>query len=221
MSFDQEGLFNRSQSWAGINGAAPASTDGAQLEGYEKLFPDVNFTSGYAKAIRTGAYNLCRMARNVSGIQLPVAAQLLHPVTGQIGQIDGYTITDAQRGWVGDEWLTQAVVNNDIFWVVLRGVSSVTTGLNADSTNVIAAAAPNELTSLTTACTSQGITGTGGSATALSAGKIKQAAWAVAAYAGATTPLANEVSRVIGYALSAATTANTGVSILANIINRN
>jgi hypothetical protein len=216
MSFDQEGLFTRGQTWAGYNGAAPALTDGQQLEGYEKLFPDINFTSGYGKAIRTGAYNLCRMVRNVSTIQLPVAAQLLHPVTGQIGQIDGYTVNSADRGFVGDEWLTQAVVNNDIFWVVLRGVSSVTTGWNADATNVIASASPNELTALTTACTSQGITGTGGSATALSAGKVKNASWT-----GATAVLAAEVSRVIGYALSAATTANTNTQILANIINRN
>lgn len=217
MSFDQEGLFNRSRTYADVNASSPAVTDGAVLEGYEKLFPDVNFTSGYAKAIRTGAYNLCRMVRNVSGVQLPVSAQLLNPVTGQVGQIDGYTVIGGARGFVGDEWLTQAVLNNDIFWVVLRGVSSVTTAWTADANNVINNATnSNELTAMTTACTSQGITGSGGSATALSAGKVKNAVWT-----GATAVLAAEVSRVIGYALSAATTANTNTQILANIINRN
>lgn len=214
MSFDQEGLFNRGTSYVGANGPAPASTDGQAIEGVEKRFSDEDYSTGYLKnAARVAGqnlYNLCRVIRNETGLTFPVASLLLHFKDGTATQIDGYTTTDGQRGIVGDEWLTYNVQAHDLFWGVVTGLTTILTDPTGGANNVITIA--SEVSALTSACSSQGLSGSGVTAAALTAGRVKQAT-----FAGATSPLANEVMHYLGWAMSGATTANTNFKLLVNL----
>jgi len=197
------------------NGAtitADASTGlfgGYEHEGKVWVFEDVNWLqSGVvgAKTNRTSRMVHCMAIRNVSGINLlpgRVGALQTGGTDGRyfLGRCDGYGTTTAQRGcFVIDEWLPAAgVPNNDLFWGVIQGPTTVLTALDGGADNVYTVGL--EFVALT-AVTSQATT----------AGRI-----APQDLTGAAALLGNQVQNKLGYALSAATTANTNLSLLVDI----
>lgn len=199
MSFDQETVFGRGQTYAGIGGQAPGATDGASIEGYRKRFADINYASGYGKALRSGLYCDCRIFRNAAGVNLlPMFVGSVK--AGTETQIDGMTITGGQRGYVIDEWLpTAGVQANDLFWCCIQGPSQVLTGL-ATLPAVINLGA--EVSAMTTSSSSQGT----------SAGRIKAADWT-----GATAVLGAEIAHFLGYAMSSCTSNNTNTALLVDL----
>jgi hypothetical protein len=198
----------------GISGAGSANYGGPQMEGKEWEFEDVSYNNPGqvgAKPNRTNRMCLCRIVRNVSGINLLPGrlANFTLNASDQLNggqdfgaEVDGYASTTAQFvGGVIDEWLPAAGVPAfDLFWLVVRGPSSVLTDLAAGINNNIAV---GDVLVALTAATSQCTT----------AGRVGEQAIT----ATSTSPLALQVMNFIGRALSAVTTAQTNASILAEI----
>lgn len=198
--------FPRGQTF--YNGATINTSDlgGQNLEGKEWEFEDIDLSQTGAKPARTNRTVRCRCVRNVSGINLLPKRVVSYQTGGTdgryaVGRVDGYTTTVAQRAaGVVDEWLPAAgVVNNDLFWIVVEGPTKVLTDLAGGANNVHTI---GELVTALTAATSQATT----------AGRVQPQD-----LTGATQLLGNQVLNVIGRALSAATTANTGADLLVDM----
>lgn len=200
MAFWDEALFEPGHSYTDrFDTAIAASTDGADWLGMEKVWRDIDWAN--APKYRSNRFVRRRVVRNTSGgALLPQRLGQLDATT-RMTSVPGYTILDGGRGFPIDEFLPSGgVLANDLFYVVLEGPAMVLTGLNGDGTNVINQG--DDLTGLTTASSSQGT----------SSGRVKTAVWT-----GATSVLAVELAHIIGVALTAATTANTGVNLLVDV----
>ena len=179
---------------------------GAQLEGHIWEFEDIDLSSGAGgKKTRSNRRVVCMCVRNVSGIAL-LPKRLANLQTGgtdgryMLGRADGYATTTAAMGYPIDEWLPAAgVPNNDLFWLVIDGPATVKSDLAGGANNVINVG--TALVSLT-AATSQATT----------AGRV-----APQDLTGATALLGNQLQNKVGFALSAATTANTDADILVDV----
>jgi hypothetical protein len=177
-----------------------------QMEGKEWEFEDVQYNvAGQvgAKPARTNRFCLCRIVRNVSGINLLPSRLVSFQIGGTDGRwagsrVDGYTTTTAQfAAGVVDEWLPAAgVPNDDLFWLVIRGPTTVLTDLAGGANNVINV---GDVLVALTAATSQATT----------AGRVSDQV-----LTGATAVLGVQLMNYIGRALSAATTANTNQALL-------
>lgn len=146
----------------------------------------------------TGGVNLYRLVLNDSGIALLPKRIARYKSGSQKKAVDGYVTTKGAKGaGVVDENLPSAGVPDDhYFWLLVKGVGLGTTSLAADATNVL-----SEDVSLVaaTAATSQATT----------SGRI-----GAADYVLTEAALAAQLKHSFGFAVSAKTTANTGVDIL-------
>lgn len=186
------------------NGTTIDSNDlgGANLEGKEYLFEDIDLSTGSvgARPARTNQYVRCRCVRNKAAAAL-LPKRLVTFVAGDWGRVDGYADSNPEGPcFPVDEWLPAAGVPvNDLFWIVVEGPATVLTGLVADATNVINQNDP--LVNL--AGTTSGATTAGRAGPAI--------------LTGATSVLANNIVNIFGRALSAKTTGNTNADCLAEI----
>ena len=184
------------------------TTDGEGLEwlGREFEFED-NYYDSNKPGKRTQHTVTCRVVQNDSaGALLPG-----YLVTFQAGSnnsiVDGKTTTTGANGVVVDEWLPAAgVAQYDLFYVVIRGPSSVYTSLAGDGENVI-----DEDDIL--------IALTGATSGATTSGRVIQQVL-TAKTTELDTDLALQFNGAFARALSAKTTTQTNNTILAYISNR-
>jgi len=178
---------------------------GTSLEGQEYEFDDFNWSStALTKPLRTRHKVKVRIVRNVSGATLAAKylARLIKTDTvNMFNRTDGYArlVTDTPCYPIDEFLPSSGVPNNDLCYVVVSGPSECYTGLAADATNVINVG--DILVALTAATTG-----------ATTAGRL-----GAQDLTGATAVLANQVQGRLARALSAKTTANTGVAVLVNI----
>lgn len=157
-----------------------------------------------AKQFRTNRMVKCMAVRNSSGIALLPGrlASLKKSGVNYLGQVDGYGTTTAAPGLVVvDEWLPAAgVPNNDLFWAVVAGPTTVLSDIAAATATGVFNVG-QEVVALT-AVTSQATT----------AGRV-----APQDVTSSATTLSNNLQNKIGYALSAATSGNTNSALLINV----
>lgn len=200
--------FGRGETF--YNGATidTANLQGAELEGQEYEFPDLDYSAFGQKTKRSEGMVRVRVVRNVSGAAL-LPKRLGRPYASGvnlIGQIDGYTRLTAEKGLPIDEFLPAAgVPNNDLFYVVVKGPAVVLAPLAGSDYNGDVAVGQN-LVALTAV-----------TAGATTAGRV-----AAQNITGLTTTsdytfLVNQIQNRLGHALSAKTTANTNADILINV----
>lgn len=184
--------------------ACTAATDLFQLEGVEMVFDDLDWSvTGPMKPHRTYRKRLCRLVRNVSGVNLlPKRTAVYATASGLYGnRVDGYGSLTAQRlAGVIDEWLpSTGVPNLALFWITVEGPSLCLTDIASLGSATIAV---GENVVGLTAATSQATT----------AGRIREQD-----LSGATAILADHAVNRIGVAMSAATTGQTNADILVDI----
>lgn len=202
MSFGNvSGLPNRGKTLlSGPNRTPDAtSTTSRGSAGTIKVFKNLDYSgTGGVFAPRAGGDQVtCILVRNSSGITI-LPKRLVTWKAGKEGyEIDGYARLDWGNNLAGivDEFLpATGVVDDDYFWLVVKGPVMATTSSVGDATNVIGVGDP--LVSLT-AATSQGSS---------TAGRLQVAA------PGGTTNITNAYSQILNVfatALSAKTTTNT------------
>ncbi len=181
-------------------GVTPPSTftqETTSLEGTLQAFKDVEpSTTGVgAKNYRSNRDVICRLMRNHSGITIQRRRLVTHASGYWNKRFDGYATLDnaANVAGVVDEHLNSTgVVDHDMCWVVVNGPTLVRTPLGADATNVFE---EGTLLLALTAATSQCTT----------AGRV-QPFYDTSSVTVAT----NQIKGILGVALSAKTTANTG-----------
>lgn len=192
--------FPRGETFFGTSDTTDSSS-GAQLEGREYFFRDSD-PRAVGAGDRTNRIVRCRIVRNMAAVTLFAKyCATFQATAGKFGQrIDGLVDVNGEECYPIDEYLTSAGVRvNDLFYVVVEGPALVRTSLAGNSENVINVG--DRLCGLTAA--------TSGATTA---GRVK-----TQDLTGATAILANQVQGRIGYALSAATTANTNSDVLCDV----
>jgi hypothetical protein len=185
---------------------------GKNFEGEVWEFEDISYALGAvgAKQARSNRLVKCMCVRNISGIALlpkrlanlttVAEAEVGQNLPAYLGQVDGYATATAQRAYPIDEWLPAAgVAANDLFWIVIEGPATVLTAQDGGADNVFTIGLG--VVALT-AVTSQATT----------AGRV-----APVDFTGATVLLGNQIKNMIGWALSAATTANTAAGLLIEV----
>jgi hypothetical protein len=202
MSKQENPVFQRGETFFGIGGTVD-STSGKQHEGQEYIWEDIDYsnTSGaLVKPTRTELPVVTRIVRNAAAVTA-LPKRLARLSLTNHGQIDGHVAVEAAGPLVVvDEHLPSAgCVQNDLCHVVVQGPSLVTTSLAADAGNVINAG-------------DRVVGATGATSGATTAGRAK-----VQDLTGATAPLGNNIQNAVGVAMSAKTTANTGVDLLIQV----
>lgn len=206
MARNENPPFGRGETFFG--GGTTNTTDGANLEGMEWQFEDLQWTGvAGAKPARTNRKVRCKIVRNVSGIALLPKRLCKYKLTSGLygAQVDGYTTLDAEDfAGVVDEWLPAAgVPANDLFWIVLEGPTICLTDIAAAATNSYSAG--QALVSLT-AATSQATT----------AGRVQPVTITAASTFDDLVALNNAMNR-IGRAMSARTTNQTNSDVLVSL----
>jgi hypothetical protein len=168
-------------------------------------FPAQRLTGGprAAKGRTTGKAIRAVLLRNTSGIALTAkrVGTLAYATAGEAGieTVDGYCdLTAERRCVIIDSFLTSTVADDDIFWGILNGRCTVTTTLAAGELSNIAAGAP---LLAATAVTSQAVT----------AGRVQNVT--LPGQTGDTATFQAAIN-LIGFALSARTTGETGSDLL-------
>lgn len=168
----------------------------AQMEGRQKNFPNlVPSTNAAAQNIRDGQEKTCVLVRNASTIPLKRRRIVKWQAGFRGRRVDGYCNVDAEEvAGVVDEALgaNQTVLPNDLFWLEVKGPCLVNLPWGSGAPNVVTA---NGILYALTAAASTGDT----------AGHAQM----FAATTGTTAAL-SQILNLIGYAMSAATTGNTG-----------
>lgn len=182
--------FGRGETYFAPN-VTPDSTSGAHLEGREYWFEDASGDLGRRV--------LCRIVRNASGISL-IPKRLVTFTSGKRGSVDGYADVNSEQCCPVDDAYASSVRSNDLFYVIVEGPALIKTSLAGDATNVIAV---GDFLQNATAATSGATT----------AGRAR-----LALLDGATAVLAGQIRNIIGRALSAKTTANTGESASSDVL---
>lgn len=110
--------FGRGQT-AGVD-----STQGSSFIGVIKAFTDVHPVTGVKQSNREVT---CVAVRNTSGSAITPGSVVKLKAAAVLTEVDGLgDQTSGQLQGVADEYLPAAgVANNDIFWVVVRGPTSV------------------------------------------------------------------------------------------------
>jgi hypothetical protein len=199
MARDEAPPFARGETF--YNGGTIDTTNlgGPNLEGKEYTF-EVNAPDGYAQNDPSGRRIRVKVVRNTSGQNLLPKRLARFAATSPHGcYVDGYVSAPATEAIAGviDEFLPAAgVVNNDLFYVVIEGpttVQSVASGLSniAIGDRVEAAS--------------------GTSATSSDAGRINK-------YAG--SPTAADVVAIVGRADQAQTSTSADTKINARVFGR-
>lgn len=168
----------------------------AQMEGRQKNFPNLQpVTNSAAVSPRDGQEKVCMLVRNASTVALK-RRRLVKWQSGYRGRrVDGYCNSDAEEcAGVVDEALgaNQTVPVNDLFWLEVKGPCLVNLPWGSGAPNVVTAGG---LLYALTAAASTGDTGGHAQMFAATTG---------------TTQALSQILNFIGYAMSAATTANTG-----------
>jgi hypothetical protein len=184
----------KNDSYHGIQSSA---SYGDNFVGVVKEFTDVNPVTGQ---VRSNRRKVCIAVKNTATIALaPKRVVAFNTAAGKLfTEVNGYSASlNEERIGVVDEWLPAAGVTvNDIFWVTVNGPTEVSAALSGT-----AITAGTRLAAITAAAS----TGT-------TAGRATPSA-----LTGSTTGQANDNGRgVIGYAISAGTTAD-GSAVLALI----
>jgi len=171
-----------------------STADGVGWVGAVKQFPDVNPLTG---TVRSNRIKTCVAVRNLaSGVLLPKKVVLFSTTAGLAGlsSVTGYSaVTNTEHVGVVDEYLPAAgVAVNDVFWVTVEGPTEVLASI------AVAAIAAGDRIACITA----------GNTTAVTAGRVGPSP-----LSSATTAAGDNSRGVIGYALSAGTTAaSTGLT---------
>jgi len=210
--------FERGQTYFQMNpppGGGPAINDiSNNEEAGEWYFNDQIWVNppGVVGAIKTRTERLvrCRIVRNVSGVVLLPKRLVNLQTTGADGRyyegrVDGYANVVSQRAYPLDEFLgaTTGLPNLDLGWIIIEGPATVQTDLAALATNVavgdvvVAQAAANN--------------------TATTAGRVIRQSDAITGAGSTGTGLANNIMNMIGRALSALTTGQTGADLLIDV----
>lgn len=161
----------------------------------------LGMTKVFASPNGGGIKNTYRLVENASGIALTPKRTVIYK-SGQIEkQVDGYCYVEADpvAGVVDDQLPSAGAADGHVFWICVEGDILASTSLAADSGNLLPA---NTVLVGATAATSQATT----------AGRVK-----AADFTGATAVLAGQINNSFGRAISAKTTANTGVAILSRV----
>jgi hypothetical protein len=145
MARDENPPFPLGTTFFGGDSAVINATDGYQMEGAEYTFEDIVLTNGTigADASRSNKRRLCRIVRNVNASALlPATLGKLSligtSVNNMQGQVNGLCATAADKGYPVDEWLPSAgCVQNDLCWVVIDGLATVTTSGSGTTTLVV------------------------------------------------------------------------------------
>lgn len=176
-----------------------AALPGVHLEGGVRTFRIKTLAD---KTLLVNQSDLVVMAvRNVGAAAL-LPGRLVTWAAGYTKRrVDGYARTDAvQVAGVVDPYLSTAGVRvNDVFWLVIKGLTYAKTALSAGAANLLPEG--TILVALTAA--------TSGATTA---GRV-----APQDLTGATAVLGGQIQNRIGQVLSAKTTANTNVDILIDL----
>lgn len=164
---------------------------GINLEGKEWRFEDTIYG--------TGQYVYVRCVRNSGTFALRPARLVTFDTSFYGLRVNGYAATTAAAAFPVDELLPAAGAPvNDLFYIVVEGPALVLTPLDGGADNVINVGDMlNAITAATTGATT--------------AGRV------ASIVASATTNSGQAINNVIGRAMSAATTANTGVGVVAYI----
>lgn len=196
--------FGLGQTWFSLGAGETAKNDsyhgiqssasyGDNFTGAVKEFTDVNPTNGQ---VRTNRRKVCVCVKNTSaGVLLPKRLVTFNTAAGKLfSEVNGYSrLTNEERVGVVDEWLPAAgVAVNDIFWVTVDGPTEVSAAVSGT-----AIAAGDRLAAITAATSGATV-----------AGRATPSALA------GVTGIDNTGRGVIGYALSAGTTAD-GSAVLA------
>lgn len=205
MSREENPPFARGETFYGPSETIDTGNlGGVHLEGKVFTFEDVDprSTGTGAVSARTGRRVRCRVVRNMSGTTLYGKYLARRGVTAAkvMGYASGLVNTAGMSGDPIDEYLPSAGVRNgDLFYVVEEGPAIVKTPLSAGAENVFAVG--NTVCGLTAA-----------SSGATTAGRVL-----AQDLTGATAVLAAQIQGRIGFALSAATTANTNSDLLIDV----
>lgn len=172
-----------------------STADGVGWVGAVKQFPDVNPTTG---TVRSNRIKTCVAVRNISaGVLLPKKVVIFSTTAGLAGlsSVTGYTTAlNTEHVGVVDEYISSAgVAVNDVFWVTVDGPTEVLASMAAAA----AIAAGDRIASITAATSG-----------AVTAGRVGPSL-----LSSATSNAGDAGRGVIGYALSAGTTAaSTGLT---------
>lgn len=197
------GIFGRGKTFYGgqtINTSDYGAS--VQLEGITTIFTNRAPPSSYGvQAIRDSQDTHAICVRNVSGINLTPGRIVTFTSGYRNRRVGGYTTLDWVRGdgVVDDHLPSTGVVNGDLFWLIVEGPCLMKTGLAGDALNVIS---DGDRLAALTAATSQATT----------AGRVQSFV--------ATTNVTNAISgvlNVVGFAMSAMTTAQTNSNVLVDV----
>lgn len=197
--------FGRGETWYGGGVIDANDLGGAQHLGQEYEFEDIGFDSQGVKTARSGRKVKVRCVRNLSGVTLYGKRCVKLSTDGKT--ILGYTSTGGERGCPLDEFIgPNGVPTNDLCYVVIDGPAIVTTALSSLSSIV----AGDPLQAVTTAAASTV------AATTSEAGRV-----ALASVGAPTNSTSVDLFlRSLGFqmfAMSAATTNNTGADLLVDV----
>lgn len=208
MARNENPPFGRGETF--YNGGTINTSDlgGLEMEGKTWVFEDLQYSTPNlvgAKPARSNRDVLCLCVRNVGAVNI-LPKQLCNlQLAGTDGRyylarVDGESNATAQRAYPADEWLPAAgVPPNDLFWLVIKGPATVKTALDGGADNVFTV---GEVVVALTAATSGATT----------AGRV-----APQDLTGSTALLGNQIQNAVGWALSAATTANTNADLLIEV----
>ncbi len=187
------GVYENMPFKRGATYGAADNTVALQYEGREYLMEDPYYG--------TGMYQRLRICRNNSGAVLaPKRAVKFNLTAGKPwSDVAGYSTVTAERsGIIDDQLPSTGVPAGDLFYLQTEGPCLASTSLAADATNSISVGDALHAT-------------TGATTGATTAGRVGESL-----FTGATSVLAGQIQSVVGWAMSAKTTANTGVDILIN-----
>lgn len=226
MARDEAPPFERGSTY--YNGSTIDSNNiPTHLEGKIWVFEDIDLasTTAGAKPARTNAKVTCMIVRNTSGITLAAkrTVRLQKSGTSFLARVDGYQhftagVDQSSDGsiavnygptFVVDEFLTGGAVANDLFWVTIEGPTMVTTPLEGDGGNVINV---GDFVVARTAAASTGTTA--GRVQGVTNGILRAVTSDVTR---AVAIAAMQAPNILGTALSARTTGNTGADLLINM----
>jgi hypothetical protein len=98
--------------------------DGSNVVGVRKVFRDEDPKTGALKSNRTVE---CIAVKNTSGSALVPGAVAKFKDAAILSEVDGLATTSTALMGIVDEYLPAAgVANNEVFWLVVRGPSTVT-----------------------------------------------------------------------------------------------
>ena len=202
MADNASGLPARGKTW--FDGTTPPTTyqESTDIEGSVRSADDVDSTTGVASAQskRSGRQVTLRLVRNVGAVAL-APSRVVTWASGYIGRrVDGYCTVDHVRaaGVVDEHYGSGGIPVNDLGWLVVSGPCLVRMGLAAANPNI---SEGDTLTALTAV-----------SSGATTSGRIQS-------FNVTSNPTLGNIAVLnrIGRAMSAATTADTGSTILVDV----